>query len=342
MSIKYNVSQFKVRISAGLLGASMLSFGVANPAFAANNYTPAGTNIVNTATATYDNPAGGTPLTATSNTVTMKVDELLDVTTTSTNTGPIIVNPGDPAKVTTFEVTNTGNGPEVFNLTAIAGTAAGTGTFPPSSVTVYLDTNGNGAYDPGVDQPASATPSLNPDDKVTVFVVSSIPADATDGQEGKVELTATAVTGSGSPGTVFNGQGAGGGNAVVGSTTATSTDDATYKISAATVTLVKSQVIVDPWGGSTTVPGSTITYTIVANVAGSGTLMGLKLTDVVPTGTTYQAGTITFESAIQTDAVDSDPGSISSNTVLATVPDVVLGSTSTTATRTLTFKVKVN
>jgi hypothetical protein len=56
--------------------AATAAAALASPSYAAG--TPAGTAIVNTATATYDLPGGGTG-TVTSNTVTLKVDELIDV-----------------------------------------------------------------------------------------------------------------------------------------------------------------------------------------------------------------------------------------------------------------------
>ena len=63
-------------VMAGAIGISMFAFTSTN-AFAAG--TLAGTDIVNVAQASYDGPDG--PVTIDSNEVTIKVDELLDVTT---------------------------------------------------------------------------------------------------------------------------------------------------------------------------------------------------------------------------------------------------------------------
>ena len=59
------------------VGTAALALG--SPAAQAAG-TLAGTDIVNVAQATYDSPEGGTPITIDSNKVTIKVDELLDVT----------------------------------------------------------------------------------------------------------------------------------------------------------------------------------------------------------------------------------------------------------------------
>ena len=126
-------------------GVSMLA--LSTNAHAAG--TLAGTDIVNVAEATYDDPGGGPPVTVPSNTVTIKVDELLDVTVVSSDPGDIATDPGATSQVTTYQVTNTGNGEEAFTLTA--DTAKGGDDFDTTFEQIVLDTNGNGVYDPGVD-----------------------------------------------------------------------------------------------------------------------------------------------------------------------------------------------
>ena len=66
-------------------------------------------------------------------------------------------------------------------------------------------------------------------------MLSSIPAGAGDAQRGRIDLVATAATGSGAPGTTFAGQGQGSGDAVVGATGADAEDDGYYKVSAGSV-----------------------------------------------------------------------------------------------------------
>ena len=121
-----------------------------------------------------------------------------------------------------------------------------------------------------------------------IFVLSSIPAGATDGQRGRVDLVAVAATGSGAPGTTFAGQGQGGGDAVVGATGADAEDDGFYAVSAASVAFVKSADVVDPFGGTTRVPGSIITYRLVASVSGSGSLANLRIGDAIPAGSSLR------------------------------------------------------
>ncbi|HWH23141.1 MAG TPA: hypothetical protein VNT25_07645, partial [Allosphingosinicella sp.] len=78
--------------------------------------------------------------------------------------------------------------------------------------------------------------------------------------------------------------------------------------SAATISLQKSATVVDPFGGTTQVPGSIITYTLVANVTGSGSLANVRISDPIPSGSTYQPGSITLNNTPLTDSADTDAG----------------------------------
>lgn len=311
------------------------SIAFASPVQAAG--TVAGTTISNTANATFDDPSG-TLTTVPSNRVDIKVDEVLDVTVATASPGTVIVAPGSTNQVLSFTVTNTGNGSEAFALTPT--TAIGGDQFDPTTTSIVIDTDNNGVYDPTFDTvyvPGSNDPVLAPDAAVTVFVLSTIPGGSVDLDRGFLDLTAAARTGTGAPGTVFATQGQGGGDAIVGTTGADSVDRGTYLVQTATVTFLKSATVLDRFGGNKSIPGSIVTYTLVANVSGTGTITGLKLGDAVPTSTTYEAGTITLQGATLTDVVDADAGEIATNTVAVRLGNIAGGQT-----RTVTFKVKIN
>ena len=75
--------------SAGVGCFGCLAVAAALPMAAAHAAgTPAGTDIANTATATYQG-LDGTEVSVDSNTVTLRVDELLDVSVASADTGDI-------------------------------------------------------------------------------------------------------------------------------------------------------------------------------------------------------------------------------------------------------------
>ncbi len=294
----------------------------------------AGTLIENTASATYDGGAG--PVTIPSNTITVKVDELLDVTVTSRDSGPVSAAPG--SAVLTFELTNTGNGPEAYTLSANPAVAGN--DFDTTVNGIAVDTNSNGVYDPGVDQmltgPAT-TAAIAADASLTVFVLVTIPGGVADGDQSDVSLLAEAVTGTGAPGTAFAGQGAGGGNAIVGSTGANATATGSLSVGITDVDLIKSATVRDPFGGTGIVPGATITYAIRAEVRGSGSVSDLVVTDAAPADTTYVAGSLKLDGATLTDAADADAGRSGTSGI-----SVDLGTVSGGSSRTVTFQVTID
>jgi uncharacterized repeat protein (TIGR01451 family) len=322
-----------VRITPLVIASATIVF--AEPAHAVG--TTAGTTISNTATASYTDPLGST-VNVPSNQVDIRVDEILDVTVVTADPGDVATLPGATNQILSFTVTNTGNGSEAFRLSPI--NAIGGDAFDPTTTSLVIDSNGNGVYDAGLDTVYTVggnDPVLAPDASVKIFVLSTIPGGATDGQRGQTDLTATALTGSGPAGTFFAGQGQGGGDAVVGTTTAAGRDDGFYIVNAATVAFAKSAVVLDPFGGTKALPGSVITYTLVATVTGSGSLNNLSAGDPIPTSTTYVPGTITSQAVAISDAADADAGEFASNRVTVRFGTVAGGQT-----RTVTFKVRIN
>ncbi len=315
-----------------LVTAALGAVVVAAPAHAAG--TRAGVTISNTATASFDTGGGVTNIN--SNRVDLLVDELLDVTVASNDPADVVTTPGATNQLLTFRVTNTGNGSEAFVLSTVS--TLGGDNFDPTVTQIIID-NGNGIYEPGIDTvyvPGAGDPVLEPDAGVTIFVLSTIPGSAVDADRGIVRLVAAAKTGTGTPGTSFAGAGEGGGDAVVGATGADGQDEGAYAVASASVALVKSATIVDPFGGDESVPGSVITYQIVATVTGSGSVSGLTITDAVPATTTFVPGSITLDTAPLTDASDADAGSFASGQVA-----VGLGTVAGGTTRTVRFRATI-
>ena len=314
-------------------GAILVALSLAQPVRAAG--TLAGTLIQNTVTATFS--SGSNVITMHSNTNTVKVDQLIGVAATALLTTPVPI--GASSATLSFQVTNTGNGADSFDLggvTAVAGNA-----FATTLQTVAVDTNGNGIYDPGVDTVianGAASPSLAPDATIRVFLIVAAPSGVTDSQTSQVRLTATSVTGSGAPGTLLAGKGVGGVDAVVGLSGGTANALEALIASVANVTLTKSAAIVDPNGGANPVSGAVVTYSIVAHTTGSGTANSLVVTDPYPTGTTYQPGTLTLNGNTLTDVADGDAGTASSTGIAVQLGNVAGGS----ADKTITFQVKIN
>lgn len=313
--------------------AVIAGLGSAQPAWASG--TPAGTLIRNTAMVSF--AIGGTVTTLQSTTNTVKVDQLVGVAVTPLFSTPVAV--GGTTTVLAYQVTNIGNGVDSFDLTAAPAVAGN--AFNAVLQSLVVDSNGNGIYDPGADAVianGAAGPALAPDATLRVFVVVQPPASASDTQTSHVQLTASSVTGTGTPGTLFAGKGNGGVDAVVGLSGGTANALEALVASLAQVTLTKSAAIADPYGGANPVAGAVVTYSIVAHTTGSGTASGLVITDAFPAGTTYRAGTVTLNGVALTDAADGDAATVSSTGIAVSLGNVAGGS----ADKTVTFQVKIN
>lgn len=319
--------------NVALCGAAVMALFASNNAHAAG--TLAGTDITNIATASYE--SGGSTVDIDSNPVVIKVDELLDVTAVSGDPGDVITTNGAQNVVSTFRITNTGNGPESFRITP--NVINGGDDFDPALVQVVIDSNNNGLYDPGVDTVYVAgtnDPLLAPDQIIRVFVLTNVPATQNNGDRAEVRITTAATTGTGTPGTTFPGAGQGGGNAVVGTTGADADAGGFLLVNAASVALVKTATVLDPFGGTTSVPGSVITYTLTATVSGTGALNNLAINDPIPASSQYVAGSITLAGAPLTDAADTDQGNFNGSRV-----SVAFGNVAAGQSRTITFRVRV-
>lgn len=330
------VDAFARRWAGVGVAALAAALGLSGPAFAAG--TVANTEISNTATATYTDPSG-TPQTVTSNATVVTVDEILNVTVASNDGGRVASASPDTDSVLSFTVTNTGNGNEPFELSV---TQAGGDQFDPANVRIYLD-NGDGLFD-GDETPYTFNvndPTLAPDGGRIVYVLADTPAGRSSGDVGDLVLRASATTGgaTGDPaGTVFAGQGDGGTDAVTGTSTASATSTNGYVVSAVTSTLTKSQTVADPFGGTTAVPGSTITYTLTFTLSGSGSITLGRIVDPIPANTTYKANSLALNGSPLSDATDADAGRFTGAAVEVNLPNPLAAP----STQTVTFQVTID
>lgn len=320
--------------SKPFLACSVAAAALLTPVAAHAAGVSAGTLIQNTATASYSNGTATVTVTATAD---FRVDELLDVAVASLDAGNVTL--GTSNAVLTFRVTNTGNGPEAFNLTvdpALAGN-----DFNPTVVRIAYDSNNSNAYEAGVDVEIPAggsTPSIAADGTLRVFVIVQLSGTPSDEDLANVRLTAEAVTGTGNPGRVFAGQGEGGVDAVVGASRADDDAQGTVIASIGSVTLAKTvHSIADEFGGEQPVPGATVTYQLVASATGTGSVSALTVTDPIPTGTTYVANSLRLDGASLTDQTGDDAGQAGSSGI-----SVNIGALAGGASRTIRFSVTID
>lgn len=302
--------------------------------------TLSGTDITNQATASYN--VGPTSFVENSNITTTTVAEVIDVSTVWQDAAPVTVNPGDTIQITTFLVTNIGNGNDTLTLEGLS-TLTGD-DFNPTLNDLFFDTNGNGVYDPGIDAQYLTgvnDPSLDADQSIIVFSSNNIPTGVTDGDLGYTQLRAITSLGAAAPGTIFPGQGDYGTDAILGSTGGEASDTGVYVVSNVVMTVVKSVLITDPFGTSEPIPGAVLSYSIVVTASGSGVAENVVITDAIPANTVYNPGTLTLNSAPLTDNVDGDVGDVGGTT--ANTVTVNLGDLAAPAPiQTITFDVTIN
>ena len=281
--------------------------------------TAAGTVVTNTAQATFT--VNGTAGTATSNTATFVVDRKVNLTLVPIPATNTQVNLGQAGAVLTFKLTNNTNGTQDFILNPdqiiSTGILPGTDNFDATNLRVFVDSNGNGLYDPGVDT-ATFVDELPEDNSATIFVVGDIPTTAA-ANLAFVSLRATVAAGGTAGGPV--------GAALVPTDLAIVNSDTTvdvvfadndsdgvlgpdtirngqaraylaYEVGTHTVNLsvVKtSQVISDGVNAANfkALPGAVVQYCLTVT---NSTLLvpasGVALTDVIPANTTYIPGSI--------------------------------------------------
>ncbi|GAB5559196.1 MAG: DUF11 domain-containing protein [Synoicihabitans sp.] len=179
--------------------------------------TTAGTEIRNQSTATYLDPSGN-PQISTSNEVINTVAAVYSVVVTpNASTGAPVSYGGTPALNQTtaagnvayysYILENTGNSPDTYNPSPDFEAASGAKIAPGTTgVEVYFDANGNGFVDAGDTLLAtrsaagtltasSATPVVDPSEKISLVVAVHTPATATVGQEINTDFQVTGVTG---------------------------------------------------------------------------------------------------------------------------------------------------
>lgn len=259
----------------------------------------------------------------------MAVAERLDVSLSPKGSAPVRAD--GTGYVAAVILQNLGNGTEAFSLEASL-------SRPDYTVrTIAIDSDNDGSYDPAKDQliVAAQSPVLQPGESVSLFVLID-PAGASSDPDGvSISIVARAVTGTGPAGTTFPGKGDGGGDAVTGSTGAEAR--LTLPLIAGNATapsFVKTQSVLAPDGSSRPIRDAVITYSLTATFPAPAT--GVRIGDLIPTGTSYVPGSLRLDAASLSDTDDADAGSFDGNSIR-----VALGDIPGAASRTVQFQVKI-
>ncbi|MCU6454236.1 hypothetical protein LPN01_09110 [Sphingomonas sp. A2-49] len=315
----------RVALLVPLLVPSLVGMPMLAMSGSAGAQTRAGVRVVNVATLSVRDGDGERTLP--SNPASLTVAERLDLTLDPGNDARVDIGSGGGAVAVVL--VNRGNGSEAFDLAA-----------QPSDATVTIrgvaiDRDGDGRFDAATDALLTdgRTPALDPGATLRLLVL--VDPAATPVTVATIDVTARAVTGTGPAGTVFAGQGDGGGDAVTGATTARAT--LAVAIGAApppAAQLVKSQSVRAPDGSDRPVNGAIITYRLEARILRAAA--AVRIDDPIPQGTLYVPGSLTLDGAPLSDAAGDDAGRADDAGIAVTLGDVA-GAT----TRIVQFKVSI-
>jgi len=276
--------------------------------------TRAGTLISNTAN--LDFVVDGAPQRTSSNASTLQVAELLGARLVP-RVLRVTVVPGRLTPVP-FTLTNIGNSSEAFCLSA---------EYDDGTVEGYaVDGDSDGLYDPAHDTMLDdgCTAPLEPGESINLLAfVRSL-----HGKLNTLTLIARPVIGPGrAEGTVLiGGSGSGGGQGrILISLIPQAEGDPT---------LVKSQSVLDPWGGSIPAHRAVVTYRLVATFPGFAA--DAVVTDPIPAGTAYVPGSLMLDDQPLSDAADSDAGGFDGTAIRVAFGDVL-----SAATHSIQFKVTI-
>lgn len=354
----------------------MLAF--ASPAFAQN--TDANTLIQNNVTVNFQ--VGGVAQTPIAAVNEFRVDrKILFSVAEKTTVGTTNVTSGQLNQDTAFTIVNSSNDTLDFSLAATNTTSGttigggrGTDGIDVANFEYAIDTNGNGVLDGGETFVASLTlDNVAKGGIVHVLVRSDIPV-AANGSVAVIQLAATALNSAGTAIVAVGDGVANTADVATGTFQTIFAEDLTplqgntsrngvswawddYTVAAPVLSVAKTSRVVSDGVSVTSpkaVPGAVVEYCIsVANGTGGATATNVSISDLVPTNTTYVAGSIFVDATVTTpgasqscsggtsvtDLVNADAGEFGTpaNTVVGRLSSIAADNA-----RALIFRVTLN
>ena len=293
--------------------------------------TPAGVLISNQASLVYQVGASS-PVSQSSNIVSFSVAQLIDVAVTPAESTPVASSSPDILRAIAFNVSNAGNGGDIFRLSRVDNLPGDQFDPVASGVAIYLEnglapgfqasgTNADTVYSAGSNDIA-----LNSGEARRVYVVSDLVAGLPNGAQGKLALHAESTL-SGAPGTTPGAElmatRSPGLVTVVGFSRAKASAEWAYVISRITLAFTKTLIrVADLKGGTSLASGATLSYRLNVAITGSGVAQAVEVTDPLPPQMRYKPGTLKVADMAMTDAVDSDVAEALPNQIVARLGDV--------------------
>ncbi len=210
-------------------------------------------------------------------------------------------------------ITNSGNGVDTFDLAVVD---ADSGNIVLGSLVIYADANQDGV--PDNFSPITVTPGMNPGDSYGIIVATTVPGGVVAGDSETMTVTATSQ---------FD-------NGVSDSNTDTVTVTGNAIIEVTKAINVASGP--SPNGNPADL-NDPVTVTLTYTNRGIGAAVAVVLTDSLPAGMSYVAGSGLWSGAALVDAtgandpagIDYDGGDTTTNEIIATIASVPQGQSGT-------------
>lgn len=274
---------------------------VSTPVFAQS----AATTITNTARVTYTH--GGDTSELFSNTVSTSLLPLIDVSNQAVDVTQGAIDGGMDGFLYGFDVTNPGNTRDSYDLIAdfinILAPVAG----------LWRDTDNDGQLSAGDIRISSSVVTLDPGQTVRILVTAAVAGD--------MALTATSL--SRDP------------TAIVRNRSATAHIAPSRVVSRTIPSLEKTQAV-DMRGASRPGPGTLITYSLTARLPAALEASDIRVTDTIPSGTSYVPGSLRLNGLVLSDTAYFDP---STGLIAVALPG---GDADADSLHTVRFQVRIN
>lgn len=308
-----------------------LAIGAAICVGDASATTPAGEMIENSASVRF--AMDGATRTVTSNTVRTRVAELVsfEVGVVTPMLGGVLAG---EQHVHAIDITNTGNGNECF---AVSQAHSADVREPVELVALYVDSDGDGALDETGDDTlgiGDCGPPVSPGRNMRVFAIGRMPGTSS---AARAELALWVTPSEGGPayGSVLPGRGDDTSDLVIGFGAERSSARMWTQASRLVVSLTKSQLVSGRAQSNATI-GDIITYSLLLKASGEGLVTGAQVSDPLPPGLSYLAGSLTLDGVALSDDADTDAGQSAGSVVAVRLPDLAAP-----FERTITFQAVV-
>ncbi len=273
-----------------------------------------------------------------SNVASDTVAQLIDLHLDSLDAGDVKIEKGIQTQPLSFQVTNTGNGADIFEISYFL---ENNSDFQVRDLILYIDSNNNKVYD-NEDRTADVI-ELNADENRSFFIIAQTPDEPKiSKQQNHCVINVkgrSKIGGSGNRGKVHKAKGIKGVDAVDGENGGVGEIKGSWLYTSSKLLFIKQKSsVINQFGNSEPVSGAIITYNMDISTPQKVTAKNVIFKNQIPKNTVYQKNSLKINNRVLTDIKDGDIGYYDSKNNLIKVD---IGCVLATNTQQVQFKVKI-